>query len=110
MATRLKPPIEADDELAMTIENAARQDDGAIASSHLAAGFPIYYSEADTPPDAIIKEYPGGRRELVSFDLQGEHRSEEHTSELQSLMRISYAVCCLNKKKTIRTNTNNKRK
>src|SRR3546814_6960797 len=27
-------------------------------------------------------------------------RSEEHTSELQSLMRISYAVFCLNKKKT----------
>src|SRR3546814_7553749 len=27
-------------------------------------------------------------------------RSEEHTSELQSLMRISYAVLCLNKKKT----------
>src|SRR3546814_2608662 len=31
-------------------------------------------------------------------------RSEEHTSELQSLMRISYAVFCLKKKK----NTNNK--
>src|SRR3546814_3317251 len=29
-------------------------------------------------------------------------RSEEHTSELQSLMRISYAVFCLKKKKTIR--------
>src|SRR3546814_2608882 len=28
-------------------------------------------------------------------------RSEEHTSELQSLMRISYAVFCLNKKKYI---------
>src|SRR3546814_3167972 len=28
-----------------------------------------------------------------------EHRSEEHTSELQSLMRISYAVFCLKKKK-----------
>src|SRR3546814_989097 len=28
------------------------------------------------------------------------YRSEEHTSELQSLMRISYAVFCLNKKKT----------
>src|SRR3546814_3173438 len=27
------------------------------------------------------------------------HRSEEHTSELQSLMRISYAVFCLKKKK-----------
>src|SRR3546814_9763805 len=32
-------------------------------------------------------------------------RSEEHTSELQSLMRISYAVFCLKKKKT--TNHNN---
>src|SRR3546814_2644893 len=29
-----------------------------------------------------------------------EKRSEEHTSELQSLMRISYAVFCLKKKKT----------
>src|SRR3546814_6686511 len=31
------------------------------------------------------------------------HRSEEHTSELQSLMRISYAVFCLKKKKNIKT-------
>src|SRR3546814_10469150 len=30
-----------------------------------------------------------------------DERSEEHTSELQSLMRISYAVFCLKKKKTI---------
>src|SRR3546814_4527853 len=37
------------------------------------------------------------------------NRSEEHTSELQSLLRISYAVFCLKKKKTTitkRTNTN----
>src|SRR3546814_7984884 len=35
-------------------------------------------------------------------------RSEEHTSELQSLMRISYAVFCLNKKKPYTdTNTTN---
>src|SRR3546814_8824791 len=32
-------------------------------------------------------------------------RSEEHTSELQSLMRSSYAVFCLNKKTQIRTTT-----
>src|SRR3546814_4762919 len=32
-------------------------------------------------------------------DQTGEVRSEEHTSELQSLMRISYAVFCLKKKK-----------
>src|SRR3546814_5244207 len=39
---------------------------------------------------------------LVSFEDEGEtitHRSEEHTSELQSLMRISYAVLCLKKKR-----------
>src|SRR3546814_10342208 len=33
-------------------------------------------------------------------------RSEEHTSELQSLMRISYAVFCLKKKKNKHTTTN----
>src|SRR3546814_3576740 len=32
------------------------------------------------------------------FDPAAKHRSEEHTSELQSLMRISYAVFCLKKK------------
>src|SRR3546814_9765947 len=33
-------------------------------------------------------------------DLFRNYKSEEHTSELQSLMRISYAVFCLKKKKT----------
>src|SRR3546814_8471212 len=36
-------------------------------------------------------------------DFIGVIRSEEHTSELQSLMRISYAVFCLKKKKNIQT-------
>src|SRR3546814_3640021 len=35
--------------------------------------------------------------------LAGAARSEEHTSELQSLMRISYAVFCLKKKKKLNT-------
>src|SRR3546814_8563875 len=39
--------------------------------------------------------------------LSCRHRSEEHTSELQSLMRISYAVFCL--KKTTHTKTSNTR-
>src|SRR3546814_14868092 len=38
----------------------------------------------------------------------GTHRSEEHTSELQSLMRISYAVFCLKKKKYMIKKTDNK--
>src|SRR3546814_4732321 len=46
---------------------------------------------------------------LIDVDMDGRHigkiawRSEEHTSELQSLMRISYAVFCLKKKKYTRT-------
>src|SRR3546814_2890624 len=36
---------------------------------------------------------------LSMVDLQNMARSDEHTSELQSLMRISYAVFCLNKHK-----------
>src|SRR3546814_5561639 len=35
---------------------------------------------------------------IVDHDMPGGERSEEHTSELQSLMRISYAVFCLKKK------------
>src|SRR3546814_8998076 len=41
---------------------------------------------------------PGGGARYYAIDGGG-HRSEEHTSELQSLMRITYAVFCLNKTK-----------
>src|SRR3546814_1121344 len=39
-----------------------------------------------------------GRDQRVGIGALAVHRSEEHTSELQSLMRISYAVFCLKKK------------
>src|SRR3546814_5410791 len=39
------------------------------------------------------------RPQSVGPPRLGTHRSEEHTSELQSLMRISYAVFCLKNKK-----------
>src|SRR3546814_6168613 len=39
--------------------------------------------------------------------FDGRHRSEEHTSELQSLMRISYAEFCLKKKKTTKYKKHN---
>src|SRR3546814_8214778 len=48
----------------------------------------------DAPPALLTAVKIGDQ---VSFDLD---RSEEHTSELQSLMRISYAVFCLKKKIT----------
>src|SRR3546814_8009966 len=48
------------------------------------------------------REQPGGKpHERREVQLPGvEPRSEEHTSELQSLMRSSYAVFCLQKKNT----------
>src|SRR3546814_10508452 len=60
-------------------------------------------SLAPTLADAL-----GARVELIDglIDARAfDARSEEHTSELQSLMRISYAVFCLKKKKEYKTNT-----
>src|SRR3546814_7331793 len=58
---------------------------------------------ADHDAHAVIDEeiFPDARPGM-DFDAGQESRSEEHTSELQSLMRISYAVFCL-KKKTNKT-------
>src|SRR3546814_7801608 len=50
---------------------------------------PAACHEAERPPFALDK----------TFQYLPVFRSEEHTSELQSLMRISYAVFCLKKKK-----------
>src|SRR3546814_5661022 len=41
---------------------------------------------------------PGGERLVLLWQAGARLRSEEHTSEVQSLMRISYAVFCLTKK------------
>src|SRR3546814_1169035 len=70
-----------------------------------------------TPMTALLEPWLAGRRFSWRDELLGiavlpgvalvvggvpddMHRSEERTSELQSLMRISYAVFCLTKKKT----------
>src|SRR3546814_7640597 len=45
------------------------------------------------------EEFGARVKENVSETRKDEGRSEEHTSELQSLMRISYAVFCLKKQK-----------
>src|SRR3546814_1170645 len=47
----------------------------------------------------------GVERRLAHSHVLARARSEEHTSELQSLMRISYAVFCLKKKKHTSTIT-----
>src|SRR3546814_4859093 len=50
----------------------------------------------------LCRRFSAGRLLLGLFYM----RSEEHTSELQSLTRISYAVFCLKKKKSRHQNTN----
>src|SRR3546814_9158265 len=54
----------------------------------------------DDPATDYISDAEPSEDSVVSYLAD---RSEEHTSELQSLMRISYAVFCLNKKKKTTT-------
>src|SRR3546814_1663368 len=56
------------------------------------------------PPEDVRVHLEADRRRTAAIASEAElyadeGRSEEHTSELQSLMRISYAVFCLKKKK-----------
>src|SRR3546814_9746892 len=63
---------------------------------------------AGLAPEGVVEvDTDAGPRAVTVVDTQASHRhrmrvamgrSEEHTSELQSLMRISYAVFCLKKK------------
>src|SRR3546814_3157224 len=66
--------------------------------------------QQESQDDQTVAQGAGDDRSGQPAELIGNHvvpsdaallaRSEEHTSELQSLMRISYAVFCLKKKKT----------
>src|SRR3546814_3372158 len=53
----------------------------------------------DDAAHAVREEFRSNRLPIALAATAGIARSEEHTSELQSLMRISYAVFCLKKKK-----------
>src|SRR3546814_3606729 len=61
----------------------------------------VGHDEHDRP-----QQRAGGEVERSGLAEQVPFRSEEHTSELQSLMRISYAVFCLKKKKNKQNDTN----
>src|SRR3546814_10205252 len=70
---------------------------------------------ADTLGDFIGRVFrlPGDGKPISIIDVSGvpseiTSRSEEHTSELQSLLRLSYAVFCLNKNKTTATTLYNR--
>src|SRR3546814_5319124 len=68
---------------------------------HLPEVFPETF-QAVGPVECFVKSKTGKDNSgflLPQMFVQRPKRSEEHTSELQSLMRISYAVFCLKKKK-----------
>src|SRR3546814_4663341 len=86
--------------------------DLALNQSTLYAGYPWRFTHfrktfgyANMPLDGLWLRAPylhnGSVPTLRDLLKPAAARSEEHTSELQSLMRISYAVFCLKNKKTI---------
>src|SRR3546814_5016278 len=76
-------------------------DNVVLVVDHLAAESPHQPVGPRTVADRIAERHAGrralGMQRLAQLE-EAVHRSEEHTSELQSLMRISYAVFCLQKK------------
>src|SRR3546814_4357295 len=101
----LRDPLEAD---------RYREDDRDEAVGVAVAAQPPAQDDARNQQDVEQHRREGPRREArAGVEEPGEHRdqaderqigkgdrSEEHTSELQSLMRISYAVFCLKKKRS----------
>src|SRR3546814_4619355 len=80
-------------------EESARRSVGFTEQNHTTDAIEVmrkmFTPEFRNRLDAIVQFAPLERREILRVV---DKRSEEHTSELQSLMRISYAVFCLTQK------------
>src|SRR3546814_1904993 len=83
------------------IGNHVVPSDAALLAIVFGIGAGMYGARRSDKPHSVRAGHLSGAP--VANDIQaivgGNDRSEEHTSELQSLMRISYAVFCLKKKK-----------
>src|SRR3546814_7717736 len=84
------PPLRSPQELQM-LPDTLDQSDSSATSVHIFSSCPMGENTARCATDSYGRVH--GTDDLYIAD-----RSEEHTSELQSLMRISYAVFCLKKK------------
>src|SRR3546814_2357792 len=83
-------------------ELAVAQDRRCRGGRHRHVGRDVPDEREDRADDAGDRRGEKGARSPAKAGVQSQERrarSEEHTSELQSLMRISYAVLCLKKKK-----------
>src|SRR3546814_1097993 len=80
--------------------------DTSVCSSAPGAAIPCadYLGAGDVTQEVLdyilftSRDTGGNEQKSFTANVSGQPRSEEHTSELQSLMRISYAVFCLKKK------------
>src|SRR3546814_6553488 len=84
--------------IAETREAAAAAIDDMFAGAFGGAGAEVVIEEFLTGEEASFFALTDGGHVVAFGSAQDHKRSEEHTSELQSLMRISYAVFCLKKK------------
>src|SRR3546814_4118795 len=91
-------PGKRDDELAVAIRAGVtiNLESESEATRALALG-----ERLGVTPRLAVRVNPDLELRGSGMRMGGRARSEEHTSELQSLMRISYAVFCLKKKNTI---------
>src|SRR3546814_1257599 len=92
-------PVLSLDIMVFTLADADIHDWRSRAATTLRGGVPagpiVGFEAKDAPASASLADLRSGLDE--SWRSGEDARSEEHTSELQSLMRISYAVFCLTK-------------
>src|SRR3546814_2809388 len=84
-----------------------RRDGTAIALRHACRRYPDRGGDADQRSRRFRADHHLWRDTAIADRARPRRRSEEHTSELQSLMRISYAVFCLKKKIKTKMHTKN---
>src|SRR3546814_6617531 len=96
---------------------AGRRPSARSAGSRAPAAFPDTYPPVSAAAESVAhraadrrvscrsRRSADGRAIHLGHAIPDHARSEEHTSELQSLMRISYAVFCLKKKKQTKQRT-----
>src|SRR3546814_3900766 len=98
---RREPPFTPGVEAAGVVEQANGAPDDLAVGTRVVYwdGMPAAFAEYAAVDAWRCVPVPDGVPDEVAVALMVQGRSEEHTSELQSLMRISYAVFCLKKKK-----------
>src|SRR3546814_2734557 len=108
-ALHIRPPVKADFNRWLPLWHGYNEFYGRSGRAALPADVTsatwVRFFDPDQPMHALVAEADGELVGLVHYLYHrsttsiADVRSEEHTSELQSLMRISYAVFCLKKKK-----------